>query len=367
MKICICGDVHWCTYSSILRKRGKKYSLRLENLINSVNWVVDTAISNDCTDLFFLGDFFDSNSLTAEEVSALSELNFSDNSVYKSFIVGNHEMGTSDLAYSTAHSFLINKNNAVYDKPAIIKAGETLIYILPYELEINRKSSICDYFPEQSFTDPECRKRILLSHNDIKGIQMGNFMSRDGFDLQELSSTFDLVINGHLHNQQWVASNVLNIGNITGQNFSEDATKYPHQCMILDTDTLSYNLVTNPKALNFTKLDFTKNSSIEYINDVSFKLGNNSVLSITCNTEDYDYLKHRFDPDADESTYIPRNCNVIQSRIIIDRTSEIAIEHGYEEKQQTLHIDYIKEFSEYIQSTVGCSDVVLKELQKVTE
>ena len=86
MKVCICGDVHWCTYSSILRKRGTRYSLRLENLIDSVNWVIDTAASNGCTDLFFLGDFFDASVLTAEEISALSELKWN-NSVYTSFIV----------------------------------------------------------------------------------------------------------------------------------------------------------------------------------------------------------------------------------------------------------------------------------------
>ena len=102
MKVCICGDVHWCTYSSILRKRGIRYSLRLENLIDSVNWVIDTAASSGCTDLFFLGDFFDASVLTAEEISALSELKWN-NSVYTSFIVGNHEMGTSDLSFSTAH------------------------------------------------------------------------------------------------------------------------------------------------------------------------------------------------------------------------------------------------------------------------
>lgn len=367
MNICICGDVHWCTYSSILRKRGKKYSLRLENLIDSVNWVVDTAIDNGCTELFFLGDFFDSCSLTAEEVSALSELNMRADSLNKSFIVGNHEMGNSDLSYSTAHSFLINKNNTVYDKPAIIKVGETLIYILPYELEVNRKSSIRDYFPEKSFTDPCCRNRILLSHNDIKGIQMGSFLSTDGFDLSELSDTFNLVVNGHLHNQQWVAGNVLNIGNLTGQNFSEDATKYPHQCMILDLDTLQYRLITNPRALNFTKLDFTKNNSIDYINDVSFELGNNAVLSIRCNAGDYDYLKHRFDPDTVESSVIPRNCNVVQSRIIIDRSSDFVSEREYTEKQRTLHVDYMKEFSGYVLNTIGCSDIVIKELQKVTE
>ena len=43
MKFLICGDVHWSEFSSILRKMGDKYSKRLENLINSINWVEEQA------------------------------------------------------------------------------------------------------------------------------------------------------------------------------------------------------------------------------------------------------------------------------------------------------------------------------------
>lgn len=363
MKIAICGDVHWCTYSSILRKRGNRYSLRLENLIESVNWFLKTAKDNGCVNCFFLGDFFDSNTLTAEEISALSNLNLYNHDLYASFIVGNHEMGLANLDYSTAHSFLLNENNDVFNKPSIVALGNTLIYILPYELEINRKNSIKEYFPADSFSNSNYKYRILLSHNDIKGIQMGKFISKEGFELEELSSTFDLVINGHLHNQEWVSKNVLNLGNITGQNFSEDATRYKHQCMILDCDTLEYELITNPYALNFSKLDFTgTNDNIDYINSISPKTGNNAVLSIKCNEDNFYYIKHRFDPESEEDKVVPRNCNVIQARITVERTHE-QIEN--KDRIQTLRLDYLQEFSHYIIETLGTDDIVLKELQQV--
>lgn len=363
MKISICGDVHWCTYSSILRKRGSKYSLRLENLIQSVNWFLDTARKEGCSDVFFLGDFFDSNTLTAEEVSALSQLSLNDKDIVVSFLVGNHEMGLANLEYSTAHSFLLNSTSNVWDKPTILAIGDCLVYILPYELEVNRKKSIKEYFPAESFRDSGFSHRILLSHNDIKGIQMGKFISKEGFELEELSKTFDLVINGHLHNQEWVSKNVLNLGNITGQNFSEDATRYKHQCMILDCDTLEYKLITNPYALNFSKLDFTgKNDNIDYINNMSQLTGNNAVVSIKCNEENYNYIKHRFDPDVPEDKLIPRNCNIIQSRIIVERN---VAEENSETKVETLRLDYLQEFSDYITSTLGTSETVIKELQQV--
>ena len=36
-KFLIYADPHWSQYSSIVRKRGNKYSMRLHNLINSLN------------------------------------------------------------------------------------------------------------------------------------------------------------------------------------------------------------------------------------------------------------------------------------------------------------------------------------------
>ena len=99
MKALICGDVHWATYSSIIRKRGIEYSKRLENCINSVNWVEQTAEENGCDTVIYLGDFFDRADATAEEISALNEVQWSN--VKHNIIVGNDELGIADGDYST--------------------------------------------------------------------------------------------------------------------------------------------------------------------------------------------------------------------------------------------------------------------------
>lgn len=91
MRICIWGDNHWSQYSSIIRKRGQKYSCRLENSIQSLNWVEKLAVDKNCDMTVCLGDFFDSSSLNAEEITALKDVHWSN--LPKYFIVGNHEMG----------------------------------------------------------------------------------------------------------------------------------------------------------------------------------------------------------------------------------------------------------------------------------
>ena len=57
MRLLYYADPHWSVNSSIIRSRGLKYSKRLENLINSINWVENTARDQGCESIICLGDF----------------------------------------------------------------------------------------------------------------------------------------------------------------------------------------------------------------------------------------------------------------------------------------------------------------------
>lgn len=364
-KILLYTDNHFCSVSSILRGRGTKYSLRLENQLDTMNWLIELAKEQGCTDIVSLGDFFDKPELNAEELACLSEIDFQNLNCH--FLVGNHEMGNATLEYSSAHSFLINQNCEVYNKPAIIGIGNTLIYILPYQLEVNRLNDIMEYFPKINIPN-NIQYKILLTHNDIAGVNMGMFISKEGFSKDNLDNNFDLIINGHLHNQQWVTKKILNLGNITGQNFSEDATKYKHQCMILDCDTLQHKLITNPYALNFSKLDFTgKYDNIDYINKMSPKIGNNAVVSIKTNSQSFDYINKRFNPDIPEDKLIPRNCNVIQARILIERELLNEDNSSTEQSISTLQLNHLNEFQSYVLANIGSDELVISELQEILQ
>ena len=59
MRILLYTDNHFCTNSSIIRKNGEKYSIRLENQIKSVNWAEQLGIEKNCDMVIHLGDFFD--------------------------------------------------------------------------------------------------------------------------------------------------------------------------------------------------------------------------------------------------------------------------------------------------------------------
>ena len=152
------------------------------------------------------------------------------------------------------------------------------IFFIPYILEENRK-------PLSSMLSKKTGKRYIFSHNDIKGIQLGKIESKQGFTIEEIRSNCDWYFNGHLHNGSKVADGIINVGNLTGQNFSEDAKKYSHGCIIFDTTTGECDLYENPYAFNFYKLS--------YATDSLYGLKNNAIVTMSVDSADVDKCKQQ--------------------------------------------------------------------------
>lgn len=347
MKILVVGDVHWSIYSSIVRKRGEIYSSRLENLIKSMNWVEKVAQDQKCSMVIGLGDFFDRSDLNAEEITALQDIKWAED-IQHFFIIGNHESNVASLQFNSTKA-LQKCFFQIIDKPKRLKLDSKLsFYFLPYILEQDRKQ-LKEYLNELT-TEYPTEKNVIFSHNDIKGIRYGMFESKEGFDLKEIEENCNLFINGHLHNGNFLndKETILNLGNLTGQNFTEDAFNYSHMICILDTDTLELSFFENPYAFNFYKLDINKESDLNKLNN----LKDNAVISIKCNEKYVDNLKQILDA----------NSKIIESKTVIFReeSSEITV--------NTVELgsnDYLKQFTEFTLEKLGSNEVVLYELGEV--
>ena len=339
MKILVVGDVHWSQYSSILRKRGRKYSYRLENLIQSVNWAEELADETYCDMIVYLGDFFDRSELNSEELSALREITWSSLPHY--FLVGNHEAGRGDLSYNSVSVFELANFCIVQSVKELRLNDFNRVVFIPYILEQNRK-------PLSELITPAPQKTIVFSHNDIKGYQMGNFISQEGFDIVDIDKSCDLYLNGHLHNGGRITEKIINVCNLTGQNFSEDAYKYSHTAIVLDTKESTCAVYENPYALNFYKLDFTDDKDCS---NTLEKLKENCVVTVRCNEHDVSAVRTLFES----------NPKIVESRFVIqlDKVDNI------EKKQEELHIDYLNQFAEYMTNCLGSSELLDYELQKV--
>lgn len=353
MKSLIFADPHWSTYSSIVRSRGTKYSTRLENLIQTLNWIESEAVINGCDSVVCLGDFFDKSELSSEEITALQEINWANIKHY--IIVGNHEMSRSTLEHSSAHLFTLIPNCEVIDSYFVLnETNNTSIVFLPYILDNNRKT-LKEYLQKTALND----NVIILSHNDIAGIQMGNFVTKRGFSISEIEDNCNLFINGHLHNCGDIGSKIINIGNITGQNFSEDAFKYEHKAILLDTENKSLTPIVNPYALNFYKLDL----SGMFIPDDKDKIQNiicclhyPAVVTIKCNSSIDAFVRETIE-----------NCsNIIECRITLDSFSSSNISSDTSHSNES-SLDHIQKFQEYVINNIGNDSIVLDELERVSK
>ena len=349
MKILIYTDNHFSQYSSIVRSRGEKFSTRLENQIKSINWAEQLAIDKKCEKVIHLGDFFDKPELNAEELTALQEIKWAD--IEHIFLVGNHEMGINDLSYSSAHLFNMIPKAKVIDKIEEDGGfGYRLIY-LPYILEGDRKP-LQDYFNQlyqDMWSTQEFKKTIILSHNDICGIRYGQWESKIGFDIHDIESHCDLFINGHLHNQTQLTKKILNLGNLTGQNFSEDAEKYNHCAAILDTETLNVDLIVNPFALNFYKLEI-------------FSLADFNKLDI-CKDESVLSIKTYQSLINDLKVTLSNKSNIVTFRITT--IPEPTKDNNSNDIQNLLKLDHIQQFKKYIKETLDNTDILNEELSYI--
>lgn len=337
MKICIFGDVHWSKYSSIIRDRGIRFSKRLENLIQSVNFVEETAIKYNCDRIIGLGDFFDSTILSSEEITALKEIRFSN--IQHDFLCGNHETNSSDNFNSTVNLFNL-ANFSVNDVITTEYYDKFNIVFVPYLSNIKESTNILNYIDNSKFN-------IIFSHNDIAGIQYGKYLSKTGFSIDSINSTKCLFINGHLHNYG-ITGNLINLGNLTGQNFNEDALQYPHFIMILNTDTYQYEFVENPYAYNFYKLDFKNLQKLKANNE----LKNQAVISLRVFNNEYNNAK----------ILLNSTDKIVESRIIVEVLTDVA---NTTKTTQNLTIDHIQQFKDFVLKTYPNSEYLVDELNEV--
>ena len=191
MKFLIYSDPHFCTYSSILRSRGSVFSTRLENLIQSLSWAEKQAVTNNCDAVICLGDFFDTATLTAEELTALQEITWANLPHY--MVVGNHCISRGDLSFNTLNTLGTLSIMKIIDKVSDIELDNCDLVFIPYQSKETRKA-FSEYLPKNN------KPKIVFSHNDIAGIRYGGFLSTNGFDINEIFNNCKLFINGHLHN-----------------------------------------------------------------------------------------------------------------------------------------------------------------------
>ena len=246
------------------------------------------------------------------------------------------------MQYSSTNA-LRSSTRLIVDSPTLKDFDDFELAFLPYIAESDKK-------PLNNYFSPFAAKpRILLSHNDLLGLQMGPVVSKTGFSIDEIESNCTFCLNGHLHNGQGISKQILNLGNLTGKDFGEDALKYSHKIAIIDTDTFNIEFIENPFAFNFYKIEISTETDLDLLN----KVKPNAIVSVKC----VDKLV------ATTKELISNNKNILESRLIIIKvfnsssTTEIDI--------SDLTVDQCVKFAECCREKLENSPILEMELAEI--
>jgi len=341
-KYLIYSDCHFSQYSSILRSMGEKYSTRLHNLINSISWAERLADQYECDGVINLGDFFDRPDLTPMEITALQDVYFSNRPHV--VITGNHDANISNLEFSSVQIFKSTKARIITEPVSEDITDKVSFHYIPYLTEDKKK-------PLRDFLSGD-KKKIVLSHNEIAGLQYGKFISQTGFGVNEILENCTLFINGHLHNGCIINNRIVLVGNLTGQNFNEDASRYEHYAYVLtvnDDGSIDLDPHINPYAFNFYKLYINKPEDLK----VFSSLKNNSVLSISCN--------NKLLPKID--SLIRSTDKIIEYRLVTIYSNS---NNSQDEIVDFKVEDHLQQFIDYVQTKIPPSEILSEELVKLS-
>ena len=345
MRYLIYTDVHWCTYSSIIRSRGETYSKRIENLITSTNWAENLAVEKACNEIICLGDFFDKPDLTSEELTSIMEIKWAN--LPHHFIVGNHDASNKSLNYNSVNVLAKNGFEIIKEVKVVPLTGNTYLLYIPY-LQDDVRLSIKEY--RQQFNIPSDARVIVLSHNDVKGIQYGPTISKSGIELEDIENSCNIFLNGHIHNGNKICKNGFNLGNLTGKIFEENAFLYNHCALILDivNDEINLEFIENPYAFNFYQLEIRKVEDLSKLD----KLKNHAIVSI----------KYLPELKSDVQAAVDAHKNIEESKLIRIMEFKATEDSGLVKLADMNHLDQFKTF---VIAELGSSEMLVEELNRI--
>lgn len=234
-------DAHVAQNSSLLRASEGQMGPRLEMQVESFRWMYDT-FGKDVDCIVDIGDLTDNTYLNSEEITALSHALSLSKGVPEYHVLGNHERKTESSTFHSLSMLNLLPNMQVIDKPSKMDINPDIAF-LPYS-----------HNPDLS-TIRELSTKVLFSHVTILGSMLTSvFRATHGLPSDFLDDCFDLVVNGHIHSSQWVSKKVLNLGVMTGVSFGDSYKLHYPSIAILDTDTMKLNIIENPHAVRFKKI-----------------------------------------------------------------------------------------------------------------
>lgn len=248
MKIAIFTDLHIADRGS--QMKGSKQ--RLSYVEDFINWFCEEIRGREIDLIVNCGDLTSSDSLSATEITALSntidrlECLGRSKHVFIRHVLGNHERKDKSGFYNSLNflnvvdkygDFSDDDYNGLVRDFMVMEYNDVKLVFAPYGTE--------DYLKDIK-VEPGY-KYYAFTHLDFYD-GMSNVTGLNPSEFKQ----YDKIFNGHVHNASEF-ENIVNIGSCLGSNFADNYSTAKPGIIILDTETGKFERIENPTApLYFT-------------------------------------------------------------------------------------------------------------------
>lgn len=231
MKVLCFSDIHFHHTHRFSHITSEGYTIRELEHLSCADDILKICQEESIDLIVFCGDLFgpvgdnisaQTQTVVCEFIDKISKVKPLD------LIVGNHDLSGS-TNYKAVHKLIPFKyfnNVTVYDKPTVV--NDYFVY-MPYCTSDEYATSVLENIKDK-------QNKVIFSHLELKGINLGNGIETTHGVALDLLSQFKMTIQGHYHGSNSYGPNIKVIGSTQRLSF-KDPGKSRDNIIIYDTDT----------------------------------------------------------------------------------------------------------------------------------
>lgn len=317
------SDIHFHGTHRFSHITDEGYTIRELEHLSCAQTLIDICNKEDIDRIVFCGDLYQAvgDNLSTQTQSAVCEFVEKISKIKPlDMLVGNHDLsGTTN--FKAVHKLIPFKyfnNVTVYDSP-VEKDG---IVYMPYCTSDEYATTVLENIKDK-------KNKVVFSHLELKGINLGNGIETTHGVPLDLLSQFKMTIQGHYHGSSSYGPNIKVIGSTQRLSF-KDPGKSRNNIIIYDTETnkverRSFNC---PDWLTFTDDNIDDILIIDLNNYVKVEVSSDILLT--------DDIKARLD------LFKGKDIHIDLTRLSFDKHSSADINQDTAEDE----VSIIKQFIE---------------------
>lgn len=317
------SDIHFHGTHRFSHITDEGYTIRELEHLSCAQTLIDICNKEDIDRIVFCGDLYQAvgDNLSTQTQSAVCEFVEKISKIKPlDMLVGNHDLsGTTN--FKAVHKLIPFKyfnNVTVYDSP-VEKDG---IVYMPYCTSDEYATTVLENIKDK-------KNKVVFSHLELKGINLGNGIETTHGVPLDLLSQFKMTVQGHYHGSSSYGPNIKVIGSTQRLSF-KDPGKSRNNIIIYDTETnkIERRSFNCPDWLTFTDDNIDDILTTDLNNYVKVEVSSDILLT--------DDIKARLD------LFKGKDIHIDLTRLSFDKHSSVDINQDTAEDE----VSIIKQFIE---------------------